>query len=178
MVLQLEVVTILAEDFQVPFQAAFSPLGVVIQQGAGKLAGKAGRKGNQPFGMRGEVGLINAGMVIEAFQLRSRGDRKQVLVTGHVFCQQDQVRRVFIARDVFVVHAARRKVGFEPDDRLDALSFGSLKEIQRAKHGAVIGQREGGHTQFFGAFNQCQRAAEAVEHRVSRVNVKMNECHF
>jgi len=73
------------------------------------------------------------------------------------------------------VHAARSQVSFEPDDRFDAFSGGSLEEIQRAKHGAVVGQREGGHAQFFGAFDQGCRAAKAVEHGVSGVNVKMHK---
>ena len=125
--------------------------------------------------MSGKVGLVNAGVVIEALKLRGGGDRKQIAVAGHVLSQQHQVRGVLIARDILVVHAARSQVSLEPDDRFDAFSGGCLEEIQRAKHGAVVCQRKGRHTQFFGTFDQCRRTAKAVKHRVSRVNMQMNE---
>jgi len=121
--------------------------------------------------MSGKVGFVDAGMVVEAFELRSGRDREQIAVAGHVLGQQHQVRRVLVARDVLVVHAARGDVRLEPDNWLDALRRGCLEEIQRAKHGAVVGQRKGGHAQFFGAFDQGCRAAKAVEHGVSGVNM-------
>ena len=103
--------------------------------------------------MSGKVRLIDTGMVIEALKLRSGRDRKQIAIAGHVLRQQNQVRGVLIARDVLVVHTARSKVSLKPDDRFDAFRGGCLEEIQRAKHGAMVGQREGRHAQFFGAFD-------------------------
>ncbi len=63
----------------------------------------------------------------------------------------------------FVGHAPGGKVGFDPDDWLDSRLAARAIKIDRAVHGAVVGQREGGHAKLFGVVNQLGDAAQAVQ---------------
>ena len=95
--------------------------------------------------MLGEHFFVNAGCVIMTFQLRNRGEFEQVLVAGFVFGKQNEVGSVTVFLSIFILHPARCQVGFQPNNRFDAGIFSRAIEIQRAKHGAMIGERQGRH---------------------------------
>ena len=67
--------------------------------------------------MFGKEIVVNTRKIIKATQLRPAGDLEQVVITGLVLCQQQQMRRVFIQLDITVGHTARSHVGFQADER-------------------------------------------------------------
>ncbi len=99
------------------------------------------------------------------------------MVTGHVFCQKQEVERPAIFLDIFIKAAARRQVGFQADDRLNSGFIGCLVKIDRAKHGAVVGQGYGRHAQLFYPRNQFRRLSKAVQNRVGGMDMKMDKRH-
>ena len=127
--------------------------------------------------MRGQEVVVDARVVVEALQLRGAGDPQQVLVAGLVLGQQQQVERALVQLRVAVRHAARRQVGLDADDGLDALLDGLGVELDDAMHRAVVGERNGRHRQLAGAPHQLLEIAEAVEQRVFGMTVQMNEGH-
>ena len=70
---------------------------------------------------------------------------------------------------------ARRQVGLQPDDRLDPRGLGGVVELDHPEHGAVIGERQGGHAHLVGALDQLLDVAEAIKQRVFGVDVQMDE---
>ena len=55
--------------------------------------------------------------------------------------------------------------------------LGGLIEIHRPVHDPVVGDRNGGLTQFLGALNKPLDAAGAVQEAELRVNVQVDKCH-
>ena len=131
----------------------------------------------RPCGVPGEEFLVDAGVVVEAFQLRSRGDLEQVLITGLVLGQEQQVRGLAVFLRVVLLHGAGRHVGLQPDDGLDPGILCGVVELDHAEHRAVVGDGQGGHVHLFGALDQLLDVAEAVEQRVFGVNVEVGEGH-
>ena len=131
----------------------------------------------KPFGVSRQKVLVDARIIVEAVQLRGRGDLEQVLVAGLIFSQQKQVRGGAVEFGVAVLHAARRHVGFQPDDRLDPLAFGSLVKIDHPEHRAVVRDGHRGHVHLLDALDQLLDIREAVEQGVFGVNVKVGEGH-
>ena len=69
----------------------------------------------------------------------------------------------------------RRDVHFAADDRLDAVRGGLVIEIRGGKEIAVVRHCDGGHSAARGFRRQFADFAGAVEKRVIRVQMKMNE---
>ncbi len=127
--------------------------------------------------MIGQELVIDARVIIEAFQLACRGNFEQILVPGLIFRQEHQVAGFFVVLGNAVMHPPRGEITLYPDDRLDSRFFGSVVEIDHPKHGAVIGDRDGGHAHLLGALNQLVDVAETIQNRVFGVDVKMDEGH-
>ncbi len=89
--LQFDEEVIRAEDLVIPVEFAAGFFRVLLQEGAGYLGRHAPGGADQAFGMGGEKFVVDAGVVIETFQLGSGRDLEQVLVSGHVLGQQQQV---------------------------------------------------------------------------------------
>ena len=139
MILQLQIKVFMSKDFAIPGNGTFGAFVVVIQKCARNLARDAGRSGDEPVTVLGEHFFVDTGCVIMAFQLRNRGEFKQVLVAGFVFGKQNEVGSVTVFLGVFVLHPAGCQVGFQPNNGFYAGIFSRAIEIQRAKHGAMIG---------------------------------------
>ena len=56
-----------------------------------------------------------------------------------------------------------RQVAFHADYRFDVGFAAGAVEIKDAEHDAVIGDAEGGHFQFAGAFDECLDPALAIK---------------
>ncbi len=177
MLLQFHEEAVRAEDVVIPVHAAHGFFGRVVQQGPRDLGRHAARGADQPFGVRRQKVVVDAGIIVEALQLRRGGDLEQVLVAGLVLGQQQQVIGGPVQLGVAVLHAARRHVGFQPDDRLDAGFFGRLVEVDHAEHRAVVGDGHRRHIHLFDALDQLLDVREAVEQRVFGMDVKMGEGH-
>ena len=75
------------------------------------------------------------------------------------------------------LHRAGRQIGFQANDGLDAGFFGCLVELDHAKHGAVIGDGQGGHAHLFGAPDQLLDIREAIEQRVFGMDMQVDKRH-
>ena len=78
---------------------------------------------------------------------------------------------------VAVRHAARGEVGFEPDDGFDSGSPGGVVELDRAEHGAVVGQGDGIHPHGLGSRDELLDIAEAVQQGVGGMDVQVDKGH-
>src|SRR6266540_5332908 len=72
-------------------------------------------------------------------------------------------------------HLARRHVHLDADDRLDAGLFALLVELDRPVQRPVIGQRERAHPKLGDVFDERLDLRVAVEQRVLRMDVQMDE---
>ena len=79
---------------------------------------------------------------------------------------------------VAVLHAAGSHVGFQADDGFDAGGLGGVVKFDHTEHGAVIGQRQGGHTQIRGMLDHLFQIGEAVKQGILRVDMQMGERHI
>ena len=61
------------------------------------------------------------------------------------------------------------------EDRLDALLGGGLVEVDRARHRAVVGERDGGHLELGRLPRERRDPARPVEDRVLGVDVQVDE---
>ncbi len=103
-VLQFQVEIARSKSIFVPAENPFCSVQIVVSQCARDFPCQTGRSANQPFSVLCQKLLINAGVVIKTFQLRNRGNFEQVLIAGHVLCQEQQMISLFILGDVFVQH--------------------------------------------------------------------------
>ena len=69
------------------------------------------------------------------------------------------------------VYAARREYDLAIADYTRAI------ELDGPKHGPVVGDRQGRHVELTGAGHQLFDTAQAIQQRVFRVHVEMNEGH-
>ena len=98
----------------------------------------------------------------------------EVAVAGVVPGQQDQVIGAAFG-GVFVEAAVVSYVNFTTNDGLDAHFFARRVEIDHTVKGAMVGDGKGFHSQLFGASHQVGDTADAVQHAVLGVNVKVRE---
>ena len=66
-------------------------------------------------------------------------------------------------------------VDLAAEDRLDALLGGVAVELDRAGHGAVVGEPDGGHLELSGAGRERRNPAGPIEDGVLGVDVKVDE---
>lgn len=116
--LELEVIVV-AEDPLVPADRLFGPLHVVGRDGAGHLAGQAGRTADQPLVVFLNLGAVGTRAHVEALGPRLRDDLDQVVVSLEVLGQQDQVVAALVGLALLVLQAAARHVDLTADDRLE-----------------------------------------------------------
>jgi hypothetical protein len=131
-VLQLEEEMIAPEDLEVPIQQARRVRIAALHQGAGQFRRQAARGANQACGMRGKEIVVDAGLVVEALQLRGRGDLEQVAVAGVVLGQEQQVKGIAVDARIPFGHAARGEVGLHTDTGR-AGSRGGVEELNDPK---------------------------------------------
>ncbi len=108
--------------------------------------------------------LIDARLVIEAFQLRQAGQLQQIFITHIRLREEQQMIRTLVFVGVFVEARAAGEVALHADDGLDARLLGGIEEIDHAKHHAVIGNRHRGLLQFLGPLDNGIDFAETIEH--------------
>ena len=168
-----------AEDILIPADLLARELVFSIRYQARNLGGEAATRGDEAFGVFSQEILVDARMVIEAFELRGGSDLEQVLVTGHILRQQQQMIRAAVEARVAIGHAAASEVTFHADNGFDAGVGAGAVEIQNAKHNAVIGDGEGGHIKLAGALDEGLYSALTIEQGELAMDVEMDKfaCH-
>ena len=97
----------------------------------------------RPLECCGEQVLIDARLVIEAFEVAGGDQLDEVAIALLVFAEQHQVV-VAVGIGAGLV-ALLRDVDFAADDGMDAVGLGRVVELDRAEEVAVIGHGDGGH---------------------------------
>ena len=157
-------------------------LGAVIfpvPQATGNLAGQTRRQGNQPFGVRPQKFLIDAGLYIEALRPRKRHHVGEVAVALLVFAQQHQMAALAVEFvDLIEPGAALRgHIDLAADDGLHALRLASPIEVDDAVHNTVVRDGTGGLAHRLHHPRQLLDLAEAVQQAELSMHVQMGEGH-
>ncbi len=111
-----------------------------------------------------QVIRIDARAIVVASKLGIRADLKQVAVARHVLGQQQQM--VTPSIDLTLVAGHRTSplgdVCLNTQQWLDACALARTRELDRAVHGAMIGQRDSTLAQFGRAFGHGRHATETI----------------
>ncbi len=99
--------------------------------------------------------LVDSGLVVKSLQLADAGQLAQVAVPLLVFGQQHQVPDSLFVQGGFVGNGPRGHIAFTADNGFDPGRGGLLIKIQRAEHGAVIGDGHGIHAEFLDPLKQA-----------------------
>ena len=122
--------------------------------------------------MAGEQVLIDAGLVVEAFQVGGRNQLDEILVALLVLAQQDEVV-VAVGVGARLV-ALLGDIDLAADDGVNAFRLGGVIELDGAEQVAVIGHGDRGHL-LLGDRASAVDIAGPVEQGVVGVAVKVNE---
>ena len=133
-------------------------------------AGEAAREGDHPRRVALEELPVDARLVVVALEVAERAELDQVRVARVVGGEERQVR-VALGQRLAVVD----DVHLAAEDRLDALLGGGLVEVDRARHRAVVGERDGGHLELGRLPRERRDPARPVEDRVLGVDVQVDE---
>jgi hypothetical protein len=118
--------------------------------------------------------VIHAGFVVEAVEISGGNELNEILVAFFVFAEQDEVVGAFGAgAAIFVI--VWRDVHFAADDGFYAVGGGLMIEIRGGKEITVVGDGYCGHTAAGSFGGEFADFAGAVQQRVVRVQMKVNE---
>ena len=174
-VLNFEEEVVLAEDVAVGVGDAAGVVVLIVEDGFVEVAAEAGGEADEAFGVCGEQVLIDAGLVIEAFEVGGGDEVDEVAVAFLVFAEEDEV---VVAVGVGAGLVVAGDVDFAADDGVDAGVFGGVVEGDGAEEVAVVGHADGGHFLFGADLHELVDFAGAVEEGVVGVVVKVNEGCF
>ena len=173
-VLQLDVHRVAPVDLHQPVELHPGARVVVLQQRLVDAAREAARERDQPAGVALQQLEVDAGLVVEALEVAEGDELDEVVVAGRRLGDQRQVGPVALVRRLLRAPVLD-DVDLAADDRPDARLAREAVELDRAGHGAVVGERDGGHLQLGGPLDQLADAARPVEDRVLRVAVEVDE---
>ena len=88
---------------------------------------------------------------------------------------QEQVTGFLVELYIAIPHVARRQIRLHPYDGLYPRLGGGIEEFHHPEHGAMIGQRQGGHIHFHRALDHLLYVAETVQQGVFGMNVEMDK---
>ena len=123
---------------------------------------------------------VDARLVVEALEVALRHQGHQVAVAGRVHREQqqvvDRVEAALVLRALLLLEAgAARDVGLAAEDRLHARGARLLVELRRAEQVAVVGHADRALPQLLHLREERRELDRAVEQRVLRVQVQMDE---
>ena len=125
--------------------------------------------------MLGEEFAVDARPVVEPFGVARRHEFDEVLEPLARLRQQHQVVVRLPNGAALAESAPGRHVGFATQDRLDPLLARLVVEHDGGEHVAVFSDRHGRNLLLRGLIEQFSDAAGAVEQRVFRVEMKVDE---
>ncbi len=123
----------------------------------------AAGEGYEPLVVAGEHDVRGGGRLIRAFTAVHGGEQAaQVGIARHVLAEE---REMVAAFDIHLC----------PDDRLDAELFGGVVEPDGAGQPVVVGERQGGHAEMPGLFEELRRPGGAVQKTIIGMDMQMYE---
>src|SRR5690606_19095495 len=166
------------EELGVPGGRLARLVPAVLHEVLRDLSGEAGAADDQPLAVAGEHLAVDARLEVEALRVADGGELRQVPVPLVVAREEDQVVVALLPLLPAAVEAAAGgDVRLHPDDRLDPGLAGLLLEDPGAEHHAVVGEGEGRLLELLGTRDEVADAVGAVEQRVLRVAVQVDERH-
>ncbi len=149
---------------------------LLFRANAGRdLSLEAAAEPDEAGGMRREQVLVDPGLVIEPFGVSRRDELDEVVIPLAGLGEEDEVVRRLPRRTAFRSTIARRDVDLAAENRVDAPLPRLVVKDDRREHVAVLGDGERRHVQLNRAVEQLFDAAGAVEERVLRVQMQMDE---
>jgi len=115
--------------------------------------------------------LVNPRFVVETLQLGDRRQPHQVMVARVVLSQKHQVEGGAVELRVPVLTASRGHVRLHADDGLDAGGLTRLVELDRAVHGAVVGESQRPHAKLDSTALYTQVATKTIREVMSPLEV-------
>ena len=174
---ELEVVVALPEDRPMLLGDRAGRVDALVLDRARQLALQAGREGDQALAALAKQVLVHPRTVVVALEVRRGDHRDQVLITGEVLREEDEVPRLAVPLGprVAVEAVVAGDVGLDADDRLDAGVAAERVEVDGAVKRAVIGEAERRHVQGLRARDEVAEAGQPVEQAVLAMGVQMHE---
>ncbi len=147
--------------------------GAVLLERLADTARQAARQRDHAGRVPLEQFPVDARLVVVALEVAEARELDQVRV-ARVVCGEQREVRVALLLDVAILG----DVDLAADDRLHARSLRLLEELDRARHRAVIGQRDRRHLELGGPLDEIRDPAGPVEDRVLGVDVEVDEGCF
>ncbi len=142
-----------SKDFVIPVQLFTGSVQAALGDQTRHFGRHTSRGADEAFRMLSQKFVVNPGEIIKTFQLGGAGDLEQIFIPHLIFRQEQQVGGFLILLGVTFTHTARRQISLYPDNGFDAMGDGCVVEVNHAKHGAVVGECQGGHVHFLGALD-------------------------
>ena len=173
-VLHFEVEVAFPEDLQ---KLAGGGLGLALAMGHDVLVDlplEAGGEADEPFAVPAQQRLVDARLVVEAFEIRRRGELQEVPVARLVLREKHEMVAAPLAGRA-VVQVSLGHVGFHADDRLDARGPGGVVQLDGAEHVSMVGERHRRHPGFLDGVDHIGEAVGPVEQAELAVQMEVDE---
>ena len=177
-ILQFQVVVVLAEQIVHLQGVGLGPLVIVVQDPLGHLAGQASRQGDQTFMVFPQQIHIDAGLVVKALHIGLGHHVAQIPIARLILAQQHQVPGFAVEFMCLVKPAAAGHVDLTADNGMDALRLAGPVKVDDAVHGAVVGNGAGRLPHLPHQLRQVADAAGAVQQAIFRMHMQMYEGHI
>jgi hypothetical protein len=125
--------------------------------------------------MLGEQILVDSRLVVEAFGVAGRHQLDQIVITGQIFGEQNQVIGCLAGRAALGPPISRRDIHLAAEDRIQSAFARLVVKDHRREHVPVLGDRHRRHVQLHRPVEQFLDPARAVEQRILGVQVKVDE---
>ncbi len=136
---------------------------------------QTGGHGNQSVAVLSEDLFIDPGFVVKSFKLGNGGQFTEVAVTFLIFGQQDQVRKIPVVYRCFVESGSGGHINFDADNGFDAGLGRFFIKLDRAEHGAVIGDGHRMHAELGGPLQKVVDANGPIQQAVLGVDMEVNK---
>ena len=171
LILQFQEVVARAEDTDHLQGLTFGSLVVAVEQMPLHVACQTGGSGDDALAVPVEDVLVDSRLIVKSVPETFRNDLHEILVSGVVFGQKDQMPHHLVVGCVLVESGPGRRVDFTPDDRLDPRGFAGSVEIDHAEHDPVVRDGQGVHSEFLGAAYESPDPRRSVQETVFSVYV-------
>ena len=148
---------------------------VVHLDGAHQLARGTSAETDQPLAVLAEELSVYAGAVVEALQMRARGELDEAAIAGGITCEQGEMESPPVEGGIAVGAGPRRDIDLAADEWPDPGFLGRQIEVGGPVHDAVVGERDRVHPELTGALEDLGNATEPVEQAELTVNVQMRK---
>ena len=173
MVLHLEIIPVTKDRF-VPLSDPFCLVIAIVAEIFTEFTTRTSRQDDQPFIVFLKQLVIDARLVVDAFEIGSRRELHEIFVALIVHRKDRQVVASLILRRITIVPRARRNVRLHAKDWLDVSFFCRLIKINHPTHRAMVSDRTRLHTKLFRLVDELLDLCQSIQQTVVRVIVQMH----